>query len=125
MYLLLGIAALAIDALVKRIPPLFVLALGLVIHFGTPVRGPGAPAVSPVEIETPNSAIGNFSWPLTFLLFWIAALAIDALVKRIPTTREWRRFTLPAFCVILVVSQFVEMIPNLSGTGTSLGRKPP
>jgi hypothetical protein len=112
MYLLLGIAALAIDALVKTIPPLFVLALGLVIHFGTLVPGPGGPPRFPLSVPRVR-AIGNFSWPLTFLLFWIAALAITALVKRIPTMGEWRRFTLVAFCVILVVSQFVEMYPEL------------
>lgn len=93
---------------------LFVLALGPIIHFGT--AGHFRSPVSELLLQpiVMFRAIGRFSCPLMYLLLGIAALAIDALVKTIPATGERRRFILMAFCLVLVVSQFVEMYPELT-----------
>ena len=51
--------------------------------------------------------------PLVYLLLGMAALAIDAIVNSIPATPQRRRFILMAFCLVVVLSQFVEMYPEV------------
>ena len=92
---------------------LFAFALGPIIHFGTAGSLRLPLPVSVLQAMTVFRGVGRFSWPLTYLLLGIAALAIDSLVKHIPATGAMGRFILMAFCLLLVALQFVEMYPEL------------